>query len=531
MKKYLFSVLAAALIAPFAAFAQDETEEIVVPGRTIPKFEFSFGGGLGIGGYLGTFPDRLWMDHIGQDDEVEKNMIFYPAKSGLRLSGHAGLYVDFNFTDHWGLITGAEFGAYTSVVKSKNLLNMQALSTEYNFPRTGKSTLEDWVSENLPDFLEQHRMFAVQIPVMAKYMTPIVPTKGHQYYVAAGVKLGIRVSSQYKQSWGEVKYKRYGARGTNEEGEWNSYFLNTNNGPARDGGPAVCVDPYAKFPEESSRDTDWLKLKYSPVDVMASFDTGFRWNLGKGMGLYTGLYCDFGLIRPVPLQEGQKVLTLDKEKNPAIGDNDEGLTLDGAKYVSILAAEAPDYAYTTGYKPGETHDPGVWIKNSSPFAKTLSAMQAGVKIRLSFGKVQKPVKKVKPPKEPKQPKPKPEVVPPKIQRTMMELSNTLFAFDKFDLNEKAQEMLNEVADWLKENPDLNVEIGGHTDSRGSDAYNQRLSENRAKAVYDYFVSHGVSASRLSYKGYGESRPIATNETDEGRQLNRRVELQIQETQE
>ena len=109
---------------------------------------------------------------------------------------------------------------------------------------------------------------------------------------------------------------------------------------------------------------------------------------------------------------------------------------------------------------------------------------------------------------------------------MIRLSNALFAFDKFDLNDEARAMLDEVVAWLQDNPELTVEIGGHTDNRGSDEYNQKLSENRAKAVYDYFVQHGVEAGRLSYKGYGESQPIATNDTEEGRQANRRVELKL-----
>jgi OOP family OmpA-OmpF porin len=75
---------------------------------------------------------------------------------------------------------------------------------------------------------------------------------------------------------------------------------------------------------------------------------------------------------------------------------------------------------------------------------------------------------------------------------------------------------------------MKVRIAGHTDSRGSDEYNQRLSEARAKSVCEYLISRGISADRLSYIGYGESRPIDTNDTEEGRQNNRRVELEILE---
>jgi len=117
-------------------------------------------------------------------------------------------------------------------------------------------------------------------------------------------------------------------------------------------------------------------------------------------------------------------------------------------------------------------------------------------------------------------------VPVEIQKVMKDLSNALFKFGSFKLGETEKGYLDTVADWIKSEPEINVEIGGHTDNVGSDSYNQKLSEQRAKAVHDYIVSQGVDKSRLSYKGYGESEPIATNETEAGRQRNRRVELKI-----
>ncbi|MCV5900774.1 OmpA family protein, partial [Escherichia coli] len=78
-------------------------------------------------------------------------------------------------------------------------------------------------------------------------------------------------------------------------------------------------------------------------------------------------------------------------------------------------------------------------------------------------------------------------------------------------------------------PDIKVEIGGHTDSKGSDAYNLSLSDKRSKSVKDYLVSKGVAAGRMTTRGYGESMPVADNNTDEGRELNRRVELKVTES--
>lgn len=112
--------------------------------------------------------------------------------------------------------------------------------------------------------------------------------------------------------------------------------------------------------------------------------------------------------------------------------------------------------------------------------------------------------------------------------TIIILRNIFFDFDKATLRPESKMELERAYELLEKNPRLKVRVAGHTDSFGSDEYNQRLSEARAKAVYEYLISRGISASRLVYIGYGESRPIDTNETDEGRQNNRRVELEILE---
>jgi outer membrane protein OmpA-like peptidoglycan-associated protein len=99
-----------------------------------------------------------------------------------------------------------------------------------------------------------------------------------------------------------------------------------------------------------------------------------------------------------------------------------------------------------------------------------------------------------------------------------------FEFNKSILTAKAQTILDRVAASLKKRPDVKVEIAGHCDWVGSDAYNLKLSDRRAASVRAYLISKGVQAENLTSKGYGESMPMATNETDEGRALNRRVEL-------
>ncbi len=106
------------------------------------------------------------------------------------------------------------------------------------------------------------------------------------------------------------------------------------------------------------------------------------------------------------------------------------------------------------------------------------------------------------------------------------LRNIFFDFDRFTLRPESQAELTRLIDLLKEMPKLKIEISGHTDSYGSAVYNQKLSENRAKAVVEYLIAHGIDSKRLTYMGYGFTQPIATNKTDEGRQLNRRTEFKI-----
>ncbi len=106
------------------------------------------------------------------------------------------------------------------------------------------------------------------------------------------------------------------------------------------------------------------------------------------------------------------------------------------------------------------------------------------------------------------------------------LKNIFFDFDKWDLKPESFTELNKLVGLLNEYPVINVEVGAHTDSKGSDSYNQTLSERRAQSVVDYLVEQGVVQTRLSAKGYGETTPVATNDTDEGRALNRRVEFKL-----
>lgn len=106
------------------------------------------------------------------------------------------------------------------------------------------------------------------------------------------------------------------------------------------------------------------------------------------------------------------------------------------------------------------------------------------------------------------------------------LKNIYFDFDKTTLKKESFVELNKVVDFLKQNAHVEIEISGHTDSKGSDDYNLNLSQGRSQAVVDYIISQGIDSARLTAHGYGETKPIDTNDTDAGRANNRRVEFTI-----
>ena len=106
------------------------------------------------------------------------------------------------------------------------------------------------------------------------------------------------------------------------------------------------------------------------------------------------------------------------------------------------------------------------------------------------------------------------------------LNNIFFDTDKYEIKERSEPELQKVVSFLRENPSIRITINGHTDNVGTAEYNQQLSSNRAQAVYDYLIEAGVAENRLGYQGYGAERPVADNDTEEGRQKNRRIAFEI-----
>jgi outer membrane protein OmpA-like peptidoglycan-associated protein len=151
-------------------------------------------------------------------------------------------------------------------------------------------------------------------------------------------------------------------------------------------------------------------------------------------------------------------------------------------------------------------------------SKNLRFVTAGIGIEHRFA--------APPPAPAAAPPPAPPPAPAAPMKKRIILRGVNFDFDKSNIRADARPVLDEAIDTLKEYGDIRVSVEGHTDSRGTDAYNQGLSIRRANSVADYLEDGGISRSRMEISGFGESRPVASNDTDDGRAQNRRVELNV-----
>ncbi len=106
------------------------------------------------------------------------------------------------------------------------------------------------------------------------------------------------------------------------------------------------------------------------------------------------------------------------------------------------------------------------------------------------------------------------------------LNHVLFDFDKSELRTESYKELNSISEFLTQNPDIHILITGHTDNIGSESFNMKLSEDRAKAVFEYLYKKGISVKRMGFRGMGSTMPVSDNDTEKGRQLNRRVEIEF-----
>ena len=522
----------------------------------LPKTEFQI---IGFGGKAGI---NYTVDKNNFEPKIDGNEDFKSIDLGKPMDlpwGYGGGFgFVWNFAPHWGLLTGVEAAFYKGEIKvgpDDILLSAKwGVNDPNNDPTGAGGNMYEFLNGiGMNDFNEKQQVWMAQVPVMLQFNTALNSRESIHWYIAAGAKLAYGVKAEYssKTSFAYAYFTD----------SWGSGLVNQNY---VDGDPLV----YQMGPADmDGYDQKNQKLEIRQLNGFASLETGLRWKLGESVGLYTGIYCDYGLMSLTKAKKGDKFV-----KDYSIEYNatqQQELTV--KKVGSILNSEQADYGQWSAvgglnglYGPGPVYT----TNNNAAVKGPQNLVSAGIKLRLSFGRHSAKPKVAPVADEPQiiyVPQKKDTVtvekvvvekdtvtvtntvtvkdtvtvekvvrdtviiikeVPVEIQKVMKDLSNTLFKFNKFNLGETEKGYLDQVADWIKSEPEINVEIGGHTDSVGSDSYNQKLSEQRAKAVCDYLISQGVDKARLTYKGYGESEPIATNETEAGRQRNRRVELKI-----
>ena len=582
MKKLLFSICLAALSA-LQVFGQNNFYEIV------PRHEFSIYGTYGHNGLIYSIPTSyLPFTQTAGYTLSQEEMGTKPFQlKDMQWGG--GLGYTWHITPWFGITTGAELAIYRqrfSLDGIKNdgdnpayLITGQILDGKKDDYNQGGANKDFYYSAfALKDFSEIQQIYSVQIPLMLKFMAPLGPANRVHFYLGAGAKLGINILSSFHQEFADADIlrlngnfsqrdmfclidvaNRYAGAAVPENtrpidivDNWvptqgldfreNAYYPDPTGNvlPGNEQEKKAFTREDGKYfssPDEEKKGIESL----AKINVMASAEAGFRWALAPGFGLYTGVYFDYGFM---PLTK--------KSDNAGIIGMDENFSINSAH--SILDASGIPTVKENNGNNTVNHQ---YVKASDNLVSKVSSIGAGVKLRLAFGSV------AKKPQEPQivyvdrvvrdtvvqtntvtvrdtivktNTVIEKEIIrdtitiikeiPVEIQKTMADLSNTMFDFNKSVIKDAAKGPLNSVVKWLQENPDVKVEISGHTDSVGSAAYNQRLSEARAKAVYDYFVSQGVDKFRLAYAGYGKDKPIATNETEEGRVQNRRVELNI-----
>ena len=551
MKRFAIISLAAAMFLSLGtAFAQNNEGKVNFY-DVVPKHEFYVDGFAGLGPLLYNIDGT--MSHILPWKAGDMFTLQTPV--GLGYGGGIG-YI-WHFTPVWGLMLGADFTVYNG--------GIDLTGGDENNPRIAWS-LQPLKDENgvrlfgVANYQEIQKYTTVQVPLMFQVMAPM-GRGNHFFYFAFGAKAAFNIAPLTKfKGTGDTAYIMDYFPTASDWTEPNGrdadifYFMTEAEKATVTPDDPVYQDVLRNHSYEV-KDGKFIKdgkyqaegrLKTLLVSPLASAEIGFRWRFTRGWGLYTGLYADYGFLPLTPANGAMVNVKSDTATQMELEDAQSILNSEGELPTMHIQHETEPWQYKTSRGNG---------------ARLVNSLHAGLKLKLAFGKVRKPIVPVPIP-------PKPDTVvktvvqtvvvrdtvtrdntivvrdtvekvkvvrdtvvvikevPQEIKDVMVELSNTLFAFNKFNLNDKAQAGLNKVAKWLNDNPDINVEISGHTDSVGSEAYNQKLSEERAKSVYEYFIHHGVSSNRLSYKGYGKSRPIATNDTDEGRQQNRRVELNI-----
>ncbi len=216
---------------------------------------------------------------------------------------------------------------------------------------------------------------------------------------------------------------------------------------------------------------------------------------------------------------------LAKYKEGYIEYNENTLTIDGI----VDSKQLKENLTTTASKISDT----ITVQNNTEVEEEVPEQTVSEKQPKTVVKDKEEKEKPLPQEPTKEVKATPKQIPLKTTAAAQKELNSLlkhkrveFIYAKDILTKKSKKIINKVKEVLKKYPNIHVEIGGHTDSDGTLKNNQKLSERRAKAIKRYLVKHGISASRLTAVGYGETKPLVKNDSAVHKQVNRRVEFKV-----
>jgi len=423
-------------------------------------------------------------------------LLYNPAvgKQSNGFGGLAGLGYTLFFNDYFGIGTGAEIALYNAKFKSASFYSENMTVDISGDPFLYKSQIEG--------FKERHTAFSVNIPLMLNFQTGGY----HRFYGALGAKIGIPLTADYKSSVGKITTSGYYEFENHEYAGDDFEFMG-----------------FGTFSDEVGGKGD-LKLKLA---YLASAELGMKWNLSKNTALYTGLYADYGLNDIAKRESGIAVYNAGNPQD--IGFN------------SVLSSQYK--------KPnGKTEN----------FTDKVSPLAVGIKVKLAFGKGINQEKKVKDDDDKKKGKKKDTSVEKKdstdlknaaLQQTEEELKAEReaylkdaaerrkkykqavgdvnnYGFSVVTLNAVQKKTLNSYIEQMKKEPDITVNITGHTCNIGSDKVNMQIGLERADVAKDYMVEEGISPRRIKTFTMGKSKPLVPNTSDANRKKNRRLEIQV-----
>jgi outer membrane protein OmpA-like peptidoglycan-associated protein len=409
----------------------------------------------------------------------------------LGWGGLVGLGYHYSWDYHWSAGTGIEF------TRLNSRITLPVFEDTYRFADNGQAdgTANLYsVEVSGHNYKESQRAYYLQIPLQIRFQEDL--WEDHKWYAAIGTKLGFPLGS------------RYASRGAMETKGWE---LSATGMPLN-------ADVYTQMPENGfgpyaeTSQTGNLNLGFS---ITASLEAGVKWWVTEDWSLYSGLYLDYGINN----------IRRRTPENRVFEYNRLSQAFCPYEFHSALSS-----VHTSG---GST---------DRPYAERVNTLAIGLKVQLTFGMPVYP-----PPRDAltadeieeilrrnvalqvEEQGKEFETMKNLIDRDDPDLTTPVHGFD-FD-REKILNMmhpeLSRKTELLKKYPQAKILLVGHTDDSGNDEYNYRLGLERATAVKDYLIEHGIAAHRLSVDSKGKREPAVPNASESNRRYNRRVEFILQ----